>query len=216
MKSLLLLLGAASMIGGETAPTAKACPVPAAAGAAAGSNHTRHDPLMLDLNNNERKAAPGTCSHAISTKGTGMAGRVSAADHAINTKGTGASGRADADRDDDCDGTAEDTMTAAAADSRLKLYVDKNGDGTMEARDGLFDKNPDGTDLRTAMAIKTKGTGATRVAGPGPADCNDSDAGITAGSSTDANQSCGDSVAAAAQAAKGQQLAINCKGTGAK
>ena len=38
------------------------------------------------------EAGPPGCEHAISTKGTGVAGRASA-DHAINTKGTGTSGR---------------------------------------------------------------------------------------------------------------------------
>lgn len=167
MKTFLLMLGAASMMGGEAAPAADACPVSDASGAAASSGHTRFDPLVLDLKGDgAAKLAPGACNHAINTKGTGAAGRVAAADHAINTKGTGASGRAGPGSATDCDDTDPNPLAsrasaacaagssdpdevcgdAVAAKGRLKVRVDPNMDGAIESR--------------TAMAIKCKGTGA--------------------------------------------------------
>lgn len=87
--------------------------------------------------------APVACEHAISTKGTGAAGRVvpTSCEHAINTKGTGTSGRsAGGDCDDDCDGLADETAQKDA--------VSPKGTGSS------------GRTADACLAIKTKGTSA--------------------------------------------------------
>ena len=174
MKTVLLFLGATSVMGGEVSKAPEACAAP---GASAKEAHTRFDPILLDLKGDGKRvgvecpvadsgpAAAGkdnkplvnppikvsasqngqTLRHAINTKGTGTSGRA-AADHAINTKGTGAAGRS-ADANASCgDPVVNSSGESAAADARLKVRADHNTDGTIGAR--------------TEMAIKCKGTGA--------------------------------------------------------
>lgn len=94
MKTMLLIAAAASMMGGETVSAVEACAVPAGAAAKTAGTTPRFDPMVIDLQG-DKKLAPGSCSHAISTKGTGTSGRTAGVDMAINMKGTGAnSGRA--------------------------------------------------------------------------------------------------------------------------
>lgn len=197
MKTFLLLLGAASMTGGQTVQPADTCPAPAAAS----SSHTRFDPIMVDLKGDGVAKVASTCTvagsdgvgdatkikpssgkgdvkatasqntqslrHAINTKGTGTSGRA-AADHAISTKGTGAAGRA----------------------SGVELAIKTKGTSAQR------------TAASVDHAINTKGTGTSGRAAPGPGgDCDD-----------------GNEVAPAAASIKPPttDMAIKCKGTGAQ
>ena len=169
MKLLLLFLSSASLASAQAQSAPEACAAPAAAAKDGKARVGQFDPLVLDLKGDKRAAAPGTCAHAINTKGTGssgraasadhaintkgtaVAGRAASADHAINTKGTGVAGRAAAgpggDCDDSDDGLAADSKRCAAGSSD----VDRGcGDSIAAAVQPT----------KSAMAIKCKGTGA--------------------------------------------------------
>ena len=126
MKMVLLMMAVANP---NVAAPVDSCAAPAAA--AKDGAHTRFDPLVIDLKG-DKKLAPGTCAHAINTKGTGATGRAAGADHAINTKGTGAAGKAPAPGPgNDCDDTASDAVAGTIQPTKAEMAIKCKGTGAQ-------------------------------------------------------------------------------------
>ncbi len=149
-------------------PMASALPVAIAAGmvlavppaAAQESASAQCTDQAASAANSRSAAAPQVVSHDLRTNVVARTGgaATSCADHAISTKGTGAAGRSAGgddcdDRDDDCDAGADD---AASTEKVIKTNCIK------------VSASQSGQTLRSSMAINTKGTGAAGKAEAAP------------------------------------------------
>ena len=169
MKTMLLIAGAASLMGGESLQPPVACPAPSAG--AASSNHTRFDPIVLDLKGDGVATAGQVgCGHTINVKEVSPVGRA-AADHAINTKGTGAAGRSASAATDPNEGCGDTIAKSEWQPGKSEMAINCKGTGVAgraaAGPGGDCDDTSDGSDGRSAieptktqMAIKCKGTGA--------------------------------------------------------